>query len=72
MCDDRVQSFQSAVHLHEFHVIFIFIYFQAEVQVLSFQICGPNFHLFKFCIKSGVVLTRKKVLWKPQQLLPDW
>ena len=24
LCNDRVQSFQSAVHIHEFHVIYIF------------------------------------------------
>lgn len=79
MCGDRVQSFQSAVHIHEFHDIYIFIYFHAEiqVQVLLFRISGLSFHLFKFdlksCTKSGVVLTRKtKTLWEPEQLLPDW
>ena len=78
MCD-RVQLFQSPVHIDEFYIIFIFmIYFQAEIQVqgLSFQIYGPSFHLCKFDLrsytKSGIVLTRTKTLWEPQQLLPDW
>ena len=78
MCDDRVHSFESAVHIHEFHVIYVFmICFQAEiqVQVLSIQISGPSFYLFKFdlksCTKSGVALTRTKTLWEPEQLLPD-
>ena len=75
MCDHCVQSFQSAVHIHEFHDSrYSFDKFQNKY--CRFKFLVPAFICSSSILSpalSGVVLTGKtETLWEPEQLLTGW